>query len=1013
MGSDKHIDDIELEGREDEEYTDPSKLRPVDAKTSARVMASFNDNGSIKTHITARKTDFVKTLIHLDGKNFSFKGREYLSPVYNRPDKRILLKTARQVEKTVMLGEELLMSDGSVKRASDIVVGDTVCCLNTETQKIVISKVTWKSRIYNKPCLRIKTRLGHSIEVATTHPLRKWEAWTEAGDLKKGDRVASVRKAGEFGTIKKPDEIIRLVAHMIAEGYTPSKYNYFEFTQNGGAVLEDFQQCLDALETPYSVRNHTSSKSVKVVRFKDSEVGELSFLKGKNSYTHNIPEWVYGLNKQSTALFINRLFSGDGHVKKVTSTKYDVIYASMSKSLVQGVQRLLWKFGIISKIRKNLPSVHKKREEFQKIAYLLRIEGADSVSTFLREIGALGKTEKFFPPDLSATNNNRDTLPKEAAALIRAIYESGQVKDRRGTSERALLHAGLRKKPEYALSKRKAGRYLSFFKDDEKNFDRALIEQFSNHISSDIYWDKIEEIEDLNDQMCVDFEVADHHNFITGGIVTHNSTFLANNLVVTSAVLPFNKSLYVSPSHTQTRQFSSEKLKPAIEKSPLINKYLQDSSVSNQVFEKGFTNGSFVFLRSAFRSADRARGISARVLTLDEIQDLLSSDIPVIMECTSHFEDSSVLMAGTPKSFDNPIEQYWEESTQNEWLVPCGCGEWVFLDETTIAPTEMYLSEKLPPGPVCSKCVRPIDVTKGKWFSMAPTKMIVGYRIPQLMVPWIVSTLDQWMKLLWKRDNYPYGQFANEVLGLSYDAASKPITRAHIIKACEPYDLWDPNRLSNETVLHARRVQLVAGVDWGEGNDGSEKSPSGKLRYASYTVLTIGYYETHSKFKTVLIKRYTGKEIDPDFIVNDICRLVMSLGIKVVGVDWGHGWGVNNTLIRKLGPRKVMVYQYLPRLKERIKWDKIGVRWQLQRNLVMSELFYDIKSGHVAFPRWEQFEPYAKDILAIYAEYSDYMREIRYDHRTSDPDDFFHSLLLCKQTADIYLNKSRRYTIPS
>ena len=53
------IDDIELEGREDEEYVDPSKLRPVDAKTSARVMASFNADGTVRTHIRARKTDFV------------------------------------------------------------------------------------------------------------------------------------------------------------------------------------------------------------------------------------------------------------------------------------------------------------------------------------------------------------------------------------------------------------------------------------------------------------------------------------------------------------------------------------------------------------------------------------------------------------------------------------------------------------------------------------------------------------------------------------------------------------------------------------------------------------------------------------------------------------------------------------------------------------------------------------------------------------------------------------------
>ena len=488
------------------------------------------------------------------------------------------------------------------------------------------------------------------------------------------------------------------------------------------------------------------------------------------------------------------------------------------------------------------------------------------------------------------------------------------------------------------------------------------------------------------------------------------STFLANNLTINSVVRPYNKALYVSPSHTQTRQFSSEKLKPAIERSPLIWKYLQDNNVSNQVFEKGFTNGSFIFLRSAFRSADRARGISARELCLDEIQDLLTSDIPVIMECTSHFRDANVYMAGTPKSFDNPIEMYWKESTQNEWLVPCGCGEWNFLDETNIAQTELYESRKLPPGPVCSKCSKPIDVKGGQWMSLAPNKMIVGYRIPQLMVPWIISSLDQWRKLLWKRDNYPYGQFANEVLGLSYDAASKPITRAALIKICGDYDMWDASSLTHAVIEESRKRVLVGGIDWGEGMDGSEKGPTGKLRNASYTVLSIGYYENYKVFKYILLKKYMGKETDPEYIVGDVCRIVAALGVKVLGVDWGHGWGPNNSLIRRLGFKRVMQFQYVPRLKARLKWDPQGMRYHIHRNLIMSEHFFDMKNGFVSFPRWKQMEPYAKDILAIYTEYNEYLREMRYDHRPSDPDDAFHSTLLCKTAADLFLGKNRSHT---
>jgi hypothetical protein len=203
---------------------------------------------------------------------------------------------------------------------------------------------------------------------------------------------------------------------------------------------------------------------------------------------------------------------------------------------------------------------------------------------------------------------------------------------------------------------------------------------------------------------------------------------------------------------------------------------------------------------------------------------------------------------------------------------------------------------------------------------------------------------------------------------------------------------------------------LVGGIDWGEGNDGSEKSPSGKIRNASYTVFTVGYYEHPKKFKIVYIKKYTGKEIDPDHVVRDIYSTCMRLDVRLVGADWGHGWGVNNDLIRKIGPKRLVQFQHIGKMKHKMKWDPIGYRYQLMRNLCMSELFHDLKNGFVAFPKWLQMEPYAKDILSIYTEYSEYMREIRYDHRPSDPDDFFHSLLYCKMAADIYHGHSRRHT---
>jgi hypothetical protein len=246
-------------------------------------------------------------------------------------------------------------------------------------------------------------------------------------------------------------------------------------------------------------------------------------------------------------------------------------------------------------------------------------------------------------------------------------------------------------------------------------------------------------------------------------------------------------------------------------------------------------------------------------------------------------------------------------------------------------------------------------------------------------------------------------------LGLSYDSASKPISRDELIECCRDYSLWDPANL-NTHIMEARRHQLTAGVDWGEGNDGSEKSPTGKIRTASYSILTVGSYVNQKVWRPFLIKKYQGKEIEPDHIVKDIARICGALGVKLVGVDWGHGWGVNNHLIRLLGPKVVVQYQHLPKLKQRLKWDPIGFRYHLHRNFMMSELFFDIKQKFVEFPKWKEFEPYAKDILGIYSEYVEYRREIKFDHRPSDPDDFFHSLLYAKLTSDIYHGKSRRFT---
>jgi hypothetical protein len=423
--------------------------------------------------------------------------------------------------------------------------------------------------------------------------------------------------------------------------------------------------------------------------------------------------------------------------------------------------------------------------------------------------------------------------------------------------------------------------------------------------------------------------------------------------------------------------------------------------VSSQVFEKGFANGSMMFLRSAFLTADRARGISSDLCAIDELQDMLISNLPVILECLSHSKHKIQRFAGTPKTFENTIEQYWEKSSQCEWMVPCDCtgGDkgrfWNFLDAKSISKKK---------GVVCKNCGKRLDVSTGKWAAANPGCSLVGFRIPQLMVPWIINTPRDWEVLVHKFETYPEAQFANEVLGLSYDHANKPISQAEIQACCTGGPMWS-SPSSPEAMHDAKHHILFAGVDWGEGRDGVGKTPSGKIAVASYTVLTIAGYEG-KRFRIFYVKKYMGKEIDPDFIVKDINQIAQLLNIRAVGVDYGHGWGVNNALIRMLGPKRVITFQHIGNLGVRRKWDERGMKFELNRNLLMSEYFLLMKTQLIQYPTWEAYKAFAKDTMAIYAEYCEYQRTIKFDHKPSEPDDTFHSHLYSWQAANIFLNRN-------
>jgi hypothetical protein len=474
------------------------------------------------------------------------------------------------------------------------------------------------------------------------------------------------------------------------------------------------------------------------------------------------------------------------------------------------------------------------------------------------------------------------------------------------------------------------------------------------------------------------------------GRQVEKSTLLGNRTLSYCCVINAFNVLYVSPTNQQTKTFSRDRLKEPMETSEVLKSWTT-TKLSDNVFEKQFINRSKVTLRYAYHHADRVRGIPADMIEIDEIQDINTDNIPIIEECASHSPYKIFTYSGTPKTLDNAIEKYWNDfSTQNEWVVPCerhgtpgdsSSWHWNILTEDSIGKK----------GLVCDKCNEVINPTHpmAQWASLYPEirrpaqdgglgdKAFEGFRIPQLMVPWL-----KWDDILVKFQTYPRGRFYNEVLGLSYDSGTRPLMQQDIIDNCIQGFYMSPQTLAKVKHDASGTSPIFCGIDWGTGE-------------GTYTVLSLGTY-INGFFTIFYVHRFEGQELEPPIQLGIVEELIRNWQVECVGADYGGGFDRNDHLTRKFGQGRIWKYQY-SQPGQKVKWEDPLKRFLVHRTEVMSDVFNAIKRRNVfRFPDWSHFkEPFGADMLNIFSEYNEQTRQIEYKHAPDRTDDTFHSMLLC------------------
>lgn len=307
--------------------------------------------------------------------------------------------------------------------------------------------------------------------------------------------------------------------------------------------------------------------------------------------------------------------------------------------------------------------------------------------------------------------------------------------------------------------------------------------------------------------------------------------------VMRPALIPFYKTLFVTPLYEQCRRLSSNYCKPLIENSP-FKSHWSGPKIAQNVLQRSFRSEGRIQFTFAFTSVDRARGIFCDEIDIDEIQDFNRTFIPILGECLNNSEYKIFQLAGTPKTNDNTVEVEWRESSQAEWFIPCGCGKWNI-------PTIEYDLLKMigkwhpgispdTPGCVCAGCGRPLrpeGLLEAGGARKKPARWVhrfddrkeafCGYHVPQVIAPLHSFKSQNWDILVKKSEGgmgYSEQQFHNEVLAESAGLGMQLISEEELQGAAK---LPWPNKpknydLAREVNIHKYRYRAL-GVDWGGG----------------------------------------------------------------------------------------------------------------------------------------------------------------------------------------------------
>lgn len=400
-----------------------------------------------------------------------------------------------------------------------------VLSLNEDTLKLIPQNIVGVFDNGIRDVYSIVLRSGKVIRATDNHPFLKIDGWKNLSDLSVGDLIATPRLLQSDATKDFEDYEIITLAHILAEGNTchPSTIYYYN------TDIEQINDYKFHAEMFPNTNIFVDSKdngnkliwNARGVRInKNDEMGLYKFFNDSgllycDAIHKFVPDIFKAMSNRHIAIFIGRLWTGDGHISVKDNAK-QVYYATSSFQLANDIVELLLRLGIKSRL-------YTKRMKYRgdvKIGYTVHITSSSDLRRFVETIVPHIIGDKKRDGILLPINDREylDVIPVEIRDHVLSLIHDRGISFKHLSESIGISLSGIRTLK--GGRNRRRGYLRKTIEKLAAHFDDSILDRYSH---SDIYWDEIVSIEYDGRQNVYDIEVDGYHNFIANGVIVHNS----------------------------------------------------------------------------------------------------------------------------------------------------------------------------------------------------------------------------------------------------------------------------------------------------------------------------------------------------------------------------------------------------------------------------------------------------------------------------------------------------------